>query len=307
MQEWKIGEHVLEGYVLKVICIHNGVAIEKYGREKAYHMVLFRKGTAILHINGKSIAMTAPSVFCLSDRDEVVWMNQNSEYEMDIIYFHPSVINHLFTCDNIVTYDFQADWTTSVNQDRFLLLPFFERKVPYGGLLNVEVNTFNRIIQLFEKLQLQMCMEADEFWPCRSRSYLIEILIILQMSYIDNTTPKEFLELNELQKEMSDILEFIHSNYSSKITIELLTKQFNINRNTLNQRFTELTGFTPISYLIQHRLKVAESLLVNTRVPVYEICERVGFSELSNFMRSFKKKYGQTPVNYRTLYTTMED
>lgn len=305
MIEWKIGRNCMTGYLLKIQCLEDVKVLAENEEEKAYRLVLFKKGTAIININGKSIAVTSPCVFCLSDRDKIIWKNQNSEYEMDLIYLHPSVVNHLFNCDNVVTGDFNEDWTTSVSQDRFLLLPFFDRTIPHGGILSIEINTFNRMLLLFDKLKNQLILEADCFWPCRSRSYLIEILIILQMRFMDNEDPEEFLELNESQKEVDDILNFIHSNYSSKITIELITKQFSINRNSLNERFTKLTGYAPISYLILHRLKVAESLLVNTSVPVYEICERVGFSELSNFMKSFKKRYGHTPANYRTLYTLM--
>ncbi len=304
MVEWKIGKSCLAGYTLMIQCLENVKTLDG-DNEETYQVVLFKKGTAIMNVNGKSIAITSPCVFCLNERDKVIMKNENSDYEMDVIYFHPSVVNHLFNCDNVVVGDFNEDWTTSVVQDRVLLLPFFDRIIPHGGILSVEVSTFNRILLLFDKLKNQLRSEEDGYWPCRSRSYLIEMLIILQMRYIDNSTSEEFLELNESQKEMEDVLEFIHSNYSSKVTIELITKQFNINRNSLNERFTKLTGYTPISYLIVHRLKVAESLLVNTQVPVYEICERVGFSELSNFMKSFKKKYGYTPANYRTLFTTM--
>lgn len=306
MIEWKIGKNHCMGFLVKIKCVENAKTLMKDPDEKMYQLVLLKKGNTILNVNGKSIAISEPSVLCLSDKDEVTFKKESGEYVMDIIYFHPSVINHLFDCDNLLVSDFITDWTSSINQDRFMLTPFFERIVPYGGCLSVELNTFHRILQLFDKLQKQLKTETDDFWPCRSRSYLIEILIIMQMRYIDHSAPKEFLELNESQKEMEDILDYIHSNYPNRITIELLTKEFGMNRNSLTKRFTELTGFTPISYLILHRLKVAESLLVNTEIPVHEICERVGFSELSNFMKSFKKKYGQTPSNYRALYTTME-
>lgn len=305
MAEWKIGKNLLKGFLLKIICVKNAKTLVK-DAEEMFQLVLFKSGTAILDVNGKNLAIMAPCVFCLNNKDRVIWTNPKSDYEMDIICFHPSVINHMFDCENIVSDVFSADWTNSVHQDRFLLQTFFEREMPYCGFLHIEVSTFNRMIQLFDKLEKQMNSETDYFWPCRSRSYLIEILIIIQMRYLDDSESKEFLELNESQKETDAILDYIHSNYSNKITIDQITKQFNINRNTLNQQFTKLTGYTPISYLIQHRLKVAESLLVNTGVPVYEICERVGFSELSNFMKSFKKKYGQTPANYRTQYTTMK-
>ncbi len=305
MLDWKIGKVIFKGYCLQVTCAENVVSLESPIEENAYKLVLFKKGTTILNMNGKTIVITAPSVFSFNERDKVVWMNQKSEYEMDIIYFHPSVINQIFSYDNIITCDFNFEYPTSIIQDRFLLEPFFLREKPLNGIFNVEITTFYRMLQLFNKLHSQIILESDCFWPCRSRSYLIEILIILQMRYIDNSASNELLELNENQKEMEAVLEFLHSNYSSKITIEQITKHFNINRNSLNERFTKLTGYTPISYLNLHRLKVAESLLINTNVPVYEICDRVGINELSNFMKSFKRRYGHTPAQYRTLYTLM--
>ena len=306
MINWKIGEVFLKDYCLKISCAENVESLMQDKNEKTYRIVLFKKGTTILNVNGKSIAITAPSVCCISDRDQFVCMNQDIEYNIDVIYFYPGVINDLFNFDNVITGEFDDNCLSSVFQDRSLLLTFYERNLPYAGCFPVEVNTFHRLLQLFKKLQNQLSMEVDCYWPCRSRSYLIEILIILQMRYLDHSSGKEFLELNETQQEMNVVLEYIHSNYSSKITIDMLSKQFHINRTSLNKRFQILTGYTPISYLIEHRLKVAESLLVNTKIPVHEICDRVGFGELSNFMRSFKRKYGQTPANYRTQYTMMQ-
>lgn len=302
--DWKIGKSFQKGYVLKIKCVEKSEAFSQNLREEMYRLFMFKKGTALLNINDRHMVITSPSALCLSDKD-VIYISGKSEYELNIIYFHPSVINYLFDCENVVSGDIREEWTQSTNQDRFLLLPFFERKGIYNGCLKVEVNAFNKMIQLFSKLQHQMISEIDENWPCRSRSYFIEILIMLQMKYLDNSDTKEFLELKDSERELNYILDYIHSSYSKKITIDMLTKKFNINRNTLNQRFNELTGYTPISYLIKHRLRVAESILVNTQVPVNEICERVGFNELSNFIRSFKKQYGDSPANYRNKYSTM--
>lgn len=303
--EWKIGQGFQKGYVLKIVCEEDSNSLEKKIAEKIYKLVMFKKGTAVLNINNKSIVITAPSVFCLGDKD-ITYVSGESEYEVDTIYFHPSVINYMLDYENVrISAYINEEWAPSVNQDRFLLLPFFEREENSKYYFKIEVNAFNKIIKLFKKLQEQMILEVDGNWPCRSRSYLIEILIMLQMKYLDDSDTEEFLEIKDSQREINAILDFIHINYSSKINIDLLTKKFNINRNTLNERFNEITGYTPISYLIKHRLKIAESFLVNTQVPVNEVCERIGFSDITNFIRTFKKEYGEAPGTYRSKYTNM--
>ena len=48
------------------------------------------------------------------------------------------------------------------------------------------------------------------------------------------------------------------------------------------------------------RLKKARALLKNTGMTVDNIADSVGYQNVEHFIRLFKKKYGMTPVQYRT-------
>ncbi|HEY0611972.1 MAG TPA: helix-turn-helix transcriptional regulator, partial [Chitinophaga sp.] len=54
-----------------------------------------------------------------------------------------------------------------------------------------------------------------------------------------------------------------------------------------------------LSYIQLKRVERAQSLLVNTDLPLAEIAAETGFENLSYFTRIFKEKAGQTPGEYK--------
>jgi AraC family transcriptional regulator len=64
--------------------------------------------------------------------------------------------------------------------------------------------------------------------------------------------------------------------------------------------FRETTGTTPHQYLVGARLRRAARLLLDTSHPVTRIAYDVGFEDLSNFTRTFRREIGCTPRAYRT-------
>ena len=54
-----------------------------------------------------------------------------------------------------------------------------------------------------------------------------------------------------------------------------------------------------VVYLNNIRMKNAVKLLETTNLKVYEIAEKVGYSSLSYFSTTFKKKFGQNPYEYQ--------
>jgi AraC-like DNA-binding protein len=54
-----------------------------------------------------------------------------------------------------------------------------------------------------------------------------------------------------------------------------------------------------IDYLKDYRLAIAARLLQSSESSILEISEEVGFENLSYFNRSFKKRYGMTPTQFR--------
>ena len=65
------------------------------------------------------------------------------------------------------------------------------------------------------------------------------------------------------------------------------------------QEFAMLAGMAMIEYLTRVRVRRACELLETTPAAVTDICFRVGFNDLSHFIRTFRKTVGTTPTDYR--------
>jgi AraC family transcriptional regulator, activator of mtrCDE len=94
-------------------------------------------------------------------------------------------------------------------------------------------------------------------------------------------------------------LEFISHNFSAPVEIPDLAQRCNCSPSTFRRIFNKNFKCSPLQYINLLRLRVAGSLLKNTRLPVLEIALRCGFPTLSNFNRQFKKFYAMSPRQWR--------
>jgi AraC-like DNA-binding protein len=65
--------------------------------------------------------------------------------------------------------------------------------------------------------------------------------------------------------------------------------------------FKRNTGNTFVKHLTSLRISDACDLLVNTDLPITEVCFEAGYMNVSNFNRAFRKQRGVTPGRYRRL------
>ena len=110
-------------------------------------------------------------------------------------------------------------------------------------------------------------------------------------------------ELASIPGDMAEIILYLHTNYTQKITIAELTQLYHINRTSLAERFQQVVGVPIMTYLIELRIKIASSLLRDSLIPVTEVTERVGFKDIAHFNRMFRKYTSFSPTEYRQQHS----
>jgi len=91
----------------------------------------------------------------------------------------------------------------------------------------------------------------------------------------------------------------IDAHYAQPLTVDRLAKLAGLSRFHFIRAFHASTGRTPHQYVRERRLERARELLVNTPMPVTEICDAVGFQSLGSFSSLFRRLTGETPAEYR--------
>lgn len=94
------------------------------------------------------------------------------------------------------------------------------------------------------------------------------------------------------------VLAYIQENYR-EASAPSIAKQFSVSTSYLARIFKENAGTTVLSAIQQVRMEKACELLVSTALPVQQIAEKVGYADITHFIRMFKKHNNITPLQYR--------
>ncbi len=99
---------------------------------------------------------------------------------------------------------------------------------------------------------------------------------------------------------LEQIREIIFENIPNpNFGVEELAAAIPMHRSSLSRKLSELTGQSPSELIEEMRMAEAWDLIVSTDMPISQITFEVGFTELSNFSRAFKRHFGSSPSNVR--------
>lgn len=96
--------------------------------------------------------------------------------------------------------------------------------------------------------------------------------------------------------------ELIKTNIDRPCTILDLARKVGINQTKLKQGFKIIFNNTVFGYLQDLRMGKAQQYLLDTELPIEEICCLSGYKNLSNFSSAFKKIYGYAPSRLRKAH-----
>ena len=97
---------------------------------------------------------------------------------------------------------------------------------------------------------------------------------------------------------ISAALTFARTHYAEPLTGDDLARQVALSPSAFSRLFREVTGRTPYQFLKEYRLDRARELLLASRSSVAEVSRRVGYPNVSHFIREFRARYDVTPGAY---------
>jgi AraC-like DNA-binding protein len=91
----------------------------------------------------------------------------------------------------------------------------------------------------------------------------------------------------------------LHGSPERKWTVAELAAEAAVSRSLLDERFRQVLGRSPIRYLTEWRMHMAEELLATTDIAVFDLARRVGYDSEEAFSRAFKRARGLSPSHWR--------
>ena len=165
---------------------------------------------------------------------------------------------------------------------------------------------FDRVIDFHNsgtKIELLMKTMAREYVE-KSPMYekTLDSMLTCLLVYLYRSRPSLFLEDENANTEIvREIQARFEKEYSERFTLRELASEYHISSSHLSHIFKNITGYAPIEYLSVCRLSAAKNLLSSTDKSIKEIIDLCGFSDESNFSRTFREKVGMTPTEFRQM------
>jgi transcriptional regulator GlxA family with amidase domain len=103
---------------------------------------------------------------------------------------------------------------------------------------------------------------------------------------------------------LEPLLTWLETNAGEDMTLADIAARAGMSTRTLNRRFREQTGTTPLQWLHRARVRRAQYLLEHTTHPVDRIAGEVGFGSPTAFRERFRRVVGTSPHAYRAAFAT---
>nr|WP_324259114.1 helix-turn-helix domain-containing protein [Cellvibrio fontiphilus] len=100
-------------------------------------------------------------------------------------------------------------------------------------------------------------------------------------------------------EQITQIQIWLEDNYHREILFPQVSERFGMSVRTLNRRFKNALGKTPLEYLQEVRINTAKDLLKTSNLSIAEIADKVGYQDTNYFTVLFKKNLAITPNAYR--------
>lgn len=100
-------------------------------------------------------------------------------------------------------------------------------------------------------------------------------------------------------------LALMHARVAHAWTTEALAAEVNLSRSAFAERFTQLVGVPPISYLSDWRMQLAAARLLDSPRAIGQIAADLGYESEATFARAFKRAMGVAPGRFRTARTAV--
>ncbi len=130
--------------------------------------------------------------------------------------------------------------------------------------------------------------------------YQNRILLLIEQFFTrmhaDLLRPKGKYKLTTEDVEILKKVEYkLNTFTATPPNIERLAKKYAINKMKLTQAFKQVYGISIYNYYQKQRMQKAHELLTTRKLSVKQAGERLGYTNLSNFILAFKKQFNVDP------------
>lgn len=203
-----------------------------------------------------------------------------------VILTRPYEIHHCVYRSNL---SHRHYWITfSAGDSQKFLKMFFDRTKGSENLIQLDEEQLQSLCSVLEELL------KSNTGQIRQRICFLQIFEILMMGKMPGHTDT----VPGLSSYVQAALNYMEEHLTENIGIREMAAAAGVSVNTLERHFKDTFALSPTAMLRKKRLAESTRYL-RDRATVSEAAMKSGFTDYSNFIQTFRRYYGMTPLTYQ--------
>ena len=230
-----------------------------------------RKGSGTMLCNSSSTTFKEQDLFLIGSMIPHVFIgDKNVQCETVSFYFNEKWLNQVFPGSTYFKHLINLG-KHGIKMQNFTKTKSIDNTLNKGGLYRI--NSFLKLIEQISDSQIK-----------KEKIHLKSSIDLIK------TTDSE---------KINDVFEYIANNLFKDIRLDKLAEITSLTPPSFSRYFKQKTDKTVSTYIMELRIESACRLLQNEDLTVEEVGYKVGYNNLSNFLRQFKRIKSYTPKQYR--------
>jgi AraC family L-rhamnose operon transcriptional activator RhaR len=245
-------------------------------------LIIITKGWGKHWINGELYEVSAGDVFLIQGNSEHFFEERQGLSMYNIMFDEFYLKPHLRSLRSLPGFN-----------AFFLFEPTYRRRHKFQSRLHLAPEALFPLSRLLHQMDVES-RQGNTGFDLILLSRALEIFVILSREYLRTQNPmaRSLCRLGEL-------ITLLENEYRQNWTLAKVSKMVAMAPSTLLPVFRDVTGCSPIEYLLHVRLSKAAERLLKTNDTIGEIANHCGFADSNYFSRQFRKHYGCSPRQYR--------
>ena len=140
------------------------------------------------------------------------------------------------------------------------------------------------------------CLHETPYTRLHDTALLTQLLLLV-LECVE-TNPDNPAKQEEKPPLIQQILNYINENYDQRLSLDSIASNFFISKSHLSHMFVQYTSRSLYDYILYCRVNKAKQLITDGTA-LTSISYQCGFSDYSNFLRSFTRTVGCSPSGYK--------
>ncbi len=205
-------------------------------------------------------------------------------YERQFIQFSPSIFAHFFN-------------------DKYNPLKIFEnRQLGQNNKISFENPRGNPALEIFSEIEKLSKSKSSK------NTIIIKTLLIKLLTELEERYQSSFADESVILKpdeRIEAVIDDLNNNYSKPFCLDEISHNHFMDKYYLCHLFKKTTGFTLVEYLQSKRIQNAK-MLISQGIGIMESARLSGFSEYSNFYKTFTQLVKMPPKKYKDYLSSLK-